>query len=71
MKHRVYEKQTSSARANGTSNCPFCANEGVTTIHAFEDTQGDHIIPWSQGGKTVEENCQMLCRKHNLAKSDK
>ncbi len=25
----------------------------------FEDMQGDHIIPWSQGGRTIEENCQM------------
>ncbi len=29
---------------------------------------GDHIIPWSKGGKTIEENCQMLCRDCNLVK---
>ena len=22
---------------------------------------GDHIQPWSKGGKTVAKNCQMLC----------
>ena len=24
----------------------------------------DHITPWSKGGKTVPENCQMLCRDY-------
>ena len=22
----------------------------------------DHLTPWHEGGKTVAENCQMLCR---------
>lgn len=33
--------------------------------------QADHIIPWSRGGKTVIENCQMLCRECNNKKRDK
>ena len=69
MKRRVYERQTASARQNGTSNCPFCASQNVTTIYAFEEMQGDHIIPWSQGGRTVEDNCQMLCQRCNNDKS--
>lgn len=38
----------------------------------FEITQmeADHITPWSQGGKTVIENCQMLCKDCNRRKSD-
>ena len=27
----------------------------------IKDMHADHIIPWSKGGKTVPENCQMLC----------
>ncbi len=23
--------------------------------------EADHITPWSKGGKTIAENCQMLC----------
>lgn len=29
---------------------------------------GDHITPWSKGGRTVYENLQMLCRDCNLKK---
>ncbi len=31
----------------------------------FEEMDGDHILPWSKGGKTVPDNCQMLCIRDN------
>ena len=32
----------------------------------------DHILPWSKGGTSKDvRNIQLLCRKHNLQKSDK
>lgn len=43
---------------------------GCGEIFAFEDMHGDHIKPWSKGGKTVPENCQMLCTMCNLKKSN-
>ncbi|RXJ89381.1 hypothetical protein CRU87_09335, partial [Aliarcobacter trophiarum LMG 25534] len=27
--------------------------------------------PWHEGGKTIEENCQMLCKDCNRTKSGK
>lgn len=30
----------------------------------------DHVVPWSKGGPTILENCQSLCVRHNLKKSD-
>ena len=46
--------------------CPMCNKP-----FKFEEMHGDHKIPWSKGGKTVKENCQMLCRDCNLSKGNK
>ncbi len=35
------------------------------------EMEADHIDPWSQGGQTRAENCQMLCKPCNRRKSDK
>ncbi len=43
-----------------------CAICGET--FEFEQMHADHIVPWAKGGKTVPENCQMLCRDCNLIK---
>lgn len=69
QKLRAYEKQTNNAKASGVSNCPFCASKGLSTIYSLDDMQGDHIIPWSKGGHTVDTNLQMLCQKCNNDKS--
>ena len=45
--------------------CPKC---GMT--FSIEEMQADHITPWSRGGKTIAENCQMLCADCNRRKSD-
>ena len=34
----------------------------------FSEMEGDHITPWRDGGRTVKENCQMLCRECNRRK---
>lgn len=57
QKMRAYERQG--------HKCPSCQAEGIETEYAFEDMQGDHIVPWSKGGRTVDDNLQMLCRKCN------
>ncbi len=45
--------------------CPKCKKHGN-----FESMQADHITPWSKGGKTNSENCQMLCENCNRLKSN-
>ncbi len=37
----------------------------------IEEMEADHIKPWSKGGKTTAENCQMLCEDDNRTKSGK
>jgi 5-methylcytosine-specific restriction endonuclease McrA len=36
----------------------------------IDDMQADHITPWSKGGKTTADNCQMLCADCNRRKSN-
>jgi len=35
----------------------------------ISEMEADHITPWHEGGKTIEENCQMLCKTDNRKKS--
>ncbi len=46
--------------------CAMCGEE-----FDFELMEGDHITPWCKGGRTVESNCQMLCRECNRRKGGK
>lgn len=46
--------------------CPLCGKE-----FGYEFMEGDHITPWREGGRTVAENCQMLCRECNRRKGGK
>lgn len=41
------------------------------TWFAFKDMEADHIDPWSEGGRTILTNCQMLCKPCNRRKSNK
>ena len=57
MKREAYEKQRGI--------CSHCKEH-----FELEEMEADHITPWSLGGKTVSNNCQMLCRNCNRIKSD-
>ncbi len=58
QKQKAYEKQKGI--------CKSCNEHFV-----IEQMEGDHITPWHEGGKTVEENLQMLCKDCNRRKSGK
>lgn len=51
--------------------CPICVKNAINTEYDFADMQGDHIVPWSKGGHTVEDNLKMLCSRCNNEKSAK
>lgn len=70
----AYKKQTSEAEAAGKSNCPICAQgheANQAKIWKFEEMDADHVSPWSKGGATTPENCQMLCKTHNRMKGNR
>ncbi len=46
--------------------CPVCKKH-----FEIDHMEADHILPWHSGGKTVLENCQMLCKLDNRTKSGK
>lgn len=60
---RPREQRTAYERQKGI--CPRCGKH-----FEFEQMQADHITPWAKGGKTIPENCQMLCAECNRRKSD-
>lgn len=63
---RTFDQRTRRAafeRQQG--RCPIC---GLT--YKIDEMEADHIVPWSKGGHTTAENCQMLCRKCNNDKSN-
>jgi hypothetical protein len=58
MKREAYERQKGI--------CVKCGKH-----FEIEEMEADHITPWHEGGKTIAENCQMLCKQDNRTKSGK
>ena len=55
MRRAAYERQGGI--------CPVCKKH-----YEIEGMEADHITPWSKGGRTSAENCQMLCLEDNRRK---
>ena len=51
----------------------WARDEGhCVTCGATDERHFDHIVPYSKGGTSLKaENIQLLCARHNLAKSAK
>ena len=58
MRREAFEKQKGI--------CAMC--EETFTLNQME---ADHITPWCEGGRTVSENLQMLCKNCNRTKGNK
>jgi len=56
MKREAYERQ------DGT--CSFCKKE-----YNISEMEADHIKPWHEGGRSIADNCQMLCKQDNRTKA--
>ncbi|OFP26503.1 DUF262 domain-containing protein [Corynebacterium sp. HMSC068G04] len=73
VKKRVYRTQTDKAKAEGVSNCSYCAighDAKKAKIWTQKEMDADHVTAWSKGGSTDESNCELLCKSHNRAKGN-
>jgi hypothetical protein len=61
VKARVYEKQSGQC----------IKPDGCGETFEISEMDADHIIPWNKNGKTIEENCQLLCASCNRSKKDR
>lgn len=57
------EAQRTEAYERQDGKCPICKKR-----FTIAEMEADHITPWSKGGKTNSENCQMLCAEDNRRK---
>jgi 5-methylcytosine-specific restriction endonuclease McrA len=61
VKARVYEKQSG-----------ICIKpDGCGEEFEISQMDADHKVPWNKNGKTIEENCQLLCASCNRSKRDR
>ena len=56
IRQKAYERQL--------GKCPICGEH-----FEISGMEADHITPWHEGGKTLDMNCQMLCKECNRRKS--
>ncbi len=60
------EEQKMEAYKNQKGICVKCEKN-----FELNEMEADHIKPWHEGGKTILDNCQMLCKDDNRRKSGK
>ena len=58
-------KQVAFDKQGGNCATPGCDGGGT-----LESMDADHVTPWSKGGATDQENCQLLCKPCNQAKGN-
>ena len=64
LRDGAFEK---SKDKDGYFCCALCGTKNRSKIYF----QVDHIIPMNNGGKSVSDNLQILCRQCNGTKGDK
>lgn len=67
-KRAAYERQHGKCASGNRCRTPG-NNDGQRNFD-INEMEADHITPWSRGGRTDPENCQMLCLPCNREKGN-
>ncbi len=72
LRHRIVQQSASRAVSQDIRSTVWSRDGGrCVECGNTEYLEFDHIIPFSKGGATSVNNVQLLCRRCNLAKSDR
>ena len=67
-KREISERQRFRILVRDGFRCLSCGASPLITLGV--ELHVDHIIPWSKGGETVDENLQTKCKQCNLGKGN-
>jgi hypothetical protein len=68
---RAFDEKTKIKKYQEQEGICMAKNAVCGNVHfQFAEMEADHIKPWSEGGKTVYDNCQMICKDDNRRKSN-
>lgn len=69
MRHQAYEAQ--GGRCAAGTRCLTPGNSDGERVFPLSQMEADHIVPWVEGGATVKENLQLLCKRCNRTKGSR
>lgn len=64
----IKQRTEAFERQKGVCANPSLSGHDPSKKFEIGEMEADHITPWSKGGATIAENCQMLCRECNRRK---
>lgn len=69
---RFFSKETKDLLYEKFGGCQHIDDEGIQCRETnYSKLEVDHITPWAEGGQTVIDNAQLLCKQHNSSKGKK
>lgn len=69
---RLFAKDVKDELYRRSPRCSHVDDDGKRCTESnYSKLEVDHIIPWSEGGRTVLDNAQLLCKHHNAGKGAK
>lgn len=69
---RAFSKEIKDTLYAKSPRCSYIDENGHRCSEtSYSKLEVDHIIPWANGGRTVLDNAQLLCKHHNTSKGNR